>query len=201
MAKQEQQEVEQENPLQKVVDKVKTLSLMQNAHNLTPPMRQDDRSADIMIISALQSEPRILKIILQIKGQILDENNKPIQIRTPIMNEDGAAKMMFELLNISSETEYASYGEEEIPARIVLYMEQIYPRFTLWHKDYELDAKDFDYIYITLLSFIDSCFHKAKNGHFSRILTKTYSEDLLGRAIKDEEKKKKLNILQRMGIT
>jgi len=195
------QNQEEENPLQKVVDKVKTISLVNNAHNLTPPQRQDDRGNDIQIIQALQSKPRILEIILQVRGQCIGANGKPFQIRKPIMNDEGAAKFMFMLINIASETEYATYTEDEIPPRVVLYIEQIYPRFTLWHKDYDLDQRDFDYIYTTLLSFIDSCFHKAKNGHFSRILTKTYSEDLLGKAVKDNEQKQKQTILQRLGIT
>jgi hypothetical protein len=192
-------EQEEESPLQKTVDKVKTLNLVNNSHNLTPPQKQDDRTSDIMIIEALQSKPRILDVILQVKGQIIGANGKPVSIRRPIMNSEGAAKLMFELMNISAETEYATYSEEEIPGRIILYMEQIYPRFTLWQKDYELESKDFDYLYTTLLSFIDSCFHKAKNGHFARILTKTYSEDLLGRAIKDQDKKK-VGILEKLGL-
>jgi len=198
---QAEQEQEEQNRLQKVVDKVKTLSLVNNAHNLTPPNRQDDRANDIQIIQALQSKPRIAEIILQVRGQMMGANGKLIQLRSPIMNDEGAAKLMFVLLNISSETEYATYGEEEIPPRIILYIEQIFPRFTFWHKDYDLDPKNFDYIYTTLLSFIDSCFHKSKNGYFGRILTKTYSEDLLGRAIKDDEQKKKQTILQRLGVT
>jgi hypothetical protein len=197
----EEQEQSQENPLQRVVDKVKTISLVNNAHNLTPPQRQDDRSTDIMVIEALQSKPRIKEIILQVKGEVLGSNGKPIRIRKPIMNDEGAAKFMFELINISSETEYATYGEEEIGPRVILYMDQIYPRFTLWHKDYDLDSRDFDYVYTTLLSFIDSCFHKAKNGHFARILTKTYSEDLLGKAVRDKEEKTKQTFLQKMGVT
>lgn len=197
----EQPTQETENPLQKVVDKIKTVSLMNNAHNLTPPNRMEDRSSDIQIIQALQSKPRIMEIVLQVRGQMLGSNGKPIQVRSPIMNDEGACKLMFVLLNISSETEYATYSEEEIGPRIVLYMEQIFPRFTFWHKDYDLDPRNFDYVYTTLLSFIDSCFHKSKNGHFARILTKTYSEDLLGRAIKEDEKKQKQTILQRLGVT
>lgn len=194
------EEQQEENPLQRTVDKIKTVNLVNNAHNLTPPNKFDDRSSDIMIIQALQSKPRILEIILQVKGQIVNSSGKPIQIRTPIMNDEGAAKLMFILLNISSETEYATYGEEEIGPRIITYIEQIYPRFTFWADDYDLNPKDFDYIYTTLLSFIDSCFHKAKNGHYARILTKTYSEDLLGKAIKDKDEKNRQTFLQRLGI-
>lgn len=192
-------EQEEENPLQKTVDKIKTLNLVNNAHNLTPPQRQEDRSTDIMIIQALQSKPRILDVVLQVRGQIIGSNGKPVQVRRPIMNVDGAAKLMFELMNISAETEYATYSEEEIPGRITLYMEQIYPRFTLWQKDYDLESRDFDYIYTTLLSFIDTSFHKGKNGHFARILTKTYSEDLMGKAIKEQDKEK-VGFLQKLGL-
>ena len=190
---------EVENPLQKKVDKIKTISLISNSH-LTPPQQQIDNGRDIMIIQALQSKPRLMEIVLQVRGQVMGSNGKPIQVRQPIMNDAGAAKLMFMLMNISSETEYATYAEEEIGPRVVIYLEQIFPRFTFWHNDYDLDPKNFDYVYTTLLSFIDSCFHKSKNGHFARILTKTYSEDLLGKAVKDSEVKAKQTFLQKMGV-
>lgn len=192
---------EQENPLQKTVDRVKTLNLVSNAHQLTPPSRNENTGNEIYIIKALESSPRLQQIFLQVKGQMLDSNNNIIQVRDPIMNDNGAYKLMFELVNISGETEFATYSEEEIAPRVVLYMEQIYPRFTFWRDDYNLNPRDDDYIYSTLLSFIDSCFHKAKNGHFSNILKKTYSEDLLGRAIKDKDPNTRKTILQRMGVT
>ena len=191
---------EQENPLQKVVDKVKTINLVGNAHNLTPPQQQIDRSGDIMIVEVLKSEPRLAEIYLQIRGEIVDSKNKIIQVSQPIMNNQGAILLMNMLKNISRETEWATFGEEEIGPRVIWHYSEIVPRFTLDCQRYELNPADFHYLHTTVLSFIDSSFHKAKNGYYGNIIKRTYSEDLLGKAVKNEEAKTKQTFMQKMGI-
>ena len=182
---------EENEQLQEKVDKLKTLSLLNNLHNLNPPAKQNNNMSEILVVEALKVTPRLQDIYLEVRGLARGEDDKLIKISRPIMNMHGAFKLVKIIQHIAEEVEYANYDEDVIPGRIVLYYEMNYPYFTLWCKDYELDPMDFNYISTTLLSFIDSAFHKAKNGHFSRIVTKTYAEKTLDKAIEGNKKEEK----------
>jgi len=191
---------ETETQLQGKVDKLKTLSLLNNLHNLSPPNKTEGSMNEIMVIEALKVTPRLQEIYLEIRGMAEGKKGELVQVSKPIMNAHGAFKLVKIIQHIAEEVEYANYDEDEIPGRIVMYYNINYPYFTLWCKDYGLNPMDFNYVSTTLLSFIDSAFHKAKHGHFSRILTKTYAEKTLDKAISREDPRanKKGGVLSRL---
>lgn len=176
--------------LQNKVDKIKTLSLINNAHNLTPPpKKEEDEGQQIALIRALDQYPRIQEIFLEARGMIWDTKTKqPIQFSRAFMNIHGSWKLVSELKKISL-ADWSNFEEDKIPAYIVHFFNQIYPHFTIWHEEYDLDPKDFDYIKTTLQMFLLVSFYKAKGGKQLNVLGKTYSEDFLGRVMQNEQTK------------
>jgi len=178
--------------LQNKVDKLKLLNLTSNIHNLTPPPQrpEDDSGREIALIKGLSVAPRIAAIFLEIRGLEYDEKTKMfVQVTEPIMNISGAYRFCKILKNLASETEWASYSEEEIPSRIIHYFEENIPYFTFWHEEYDLAERDFNYVITTLQSFIDSCFHKSKSGKYINTLGRTYGEDVLKKALETDNVK------------
>jgi hypothetical protein len=173
------------------VDKAKAISLLQNLHNLTPPStKEEDPSKQVAIIEALKVTPRLLYLFLEIRGIMWDDNKKEsVQIVRPIMNLDGAYRFVKVLQHIAEETEWSNFHEDELNARILRHFENNYAYFTFWHEDYDLAPSDFNYINTTLMAFIDSSFHKAKGGKFVNLPGRVYSEDFLGKALREEQKK------------
>lgn len=194
---------EQAQKLQSKVDKIKTLSVINNAHNLgtgltPPPKRNDEDDNQIAIVKALDQYPRIQAIFLEARGLMYDEKQRKIvQISRPFMNVHGAWKLVSELLKISL-ADWSNFEEDRIPNYLVHFFSEIYPYFTFWHEDYDLDPKDFDYVKTTLQMFLLVCFYKAKGGKQLNVLGKTYSEDFLGRVMKDEgQQRKREGVLDR----
>ena len=181
--------------LQNKVDKLKLLNLTSNIHNLTPTQQKpDDSSRDIALVNVLSVYPRIVSLFLEIRGLEYDQKTKSfVQVTEPIMNFAGAYKLVQILKHIAQETEWASYGEEEINQRIIHYYEENLPYFTFYAEDYDLKPIDFNFVETVLKSFIDTSFHKSKSGKYINTLGRTYGEDVLKRALdtNTEQKSKK----------
>jgi hypothetical protein len=189
--------------LQNKVDKLKLLNLTSNIHNLNPPPQrpEEEQGREIALIRGLSVSPRITAIFLEILGLEFDVKEKTfIQVTEPIMNIKGAYLFCKKLKNISQETEWASFSEDEINSRIIHYFEEYYPYFTFWAEDYDLDPRNFGYVAATLQAFIDASFHKSKSGKFINTLGRTYSEDTLKKALETDNIKinKNAGFLERM---
>jgi hypothetical protein len=186
-------DLEETQQLQNKVDRLKTLSLLNNAHNLAPPIKRDvdDNESQITIIKALESAPRLKEIFLEARGLVFDEKeNKIVQISRPFLNVHGAWKLVAECKKIAQEAEWSNFQEENIPSYMDHFFRETFPYFTFWHEDYDLDPKDFDYVRLTLQMFILSSFYKAKGGKYVNLIGKTYSEDLLGKVMNQENNKR-----------
>jgi len=179
--------------LQNKVDKAKTLSLISNIHNLTPPKPKEvSDENNIAIIKALDSYPRIKDIFLEAQGLMWDDKKKEtIQISDRYMNKNGAKKLVAILLKIAL-ADWSNFSEDEIPKYLEHFFTEIYPKFTIWHEYYELDPKHFDYVAVTLQMFLLSSFYKAKGGKLLNVLGRTYSEDLLGRVMSIDKGKQQI---------
>jgi len=171
--------------LQNKVDKLKLLNLTSNIHNLTPPQQvNEDSSRDIALVNVLSVFPRIKSLFLEIRGLEYDPKDKVyIEVTRPIMNFAGAYKFVQILKHIAEETEWASYGEEEINKRIIHYYEENIPYFLFYAEEYELSPMDFNFVETVLKCFIDSPFHKSKSGKYINTLGRTYGEDVLKKAL------------------
>jgi hypothetical protein len=171
--------------LQNKVDTVKTLGLINQAHNLMPPQQKPDEDiGQIAIVKALEVTPRLMLLFLEIRGMEYDKDiKKIIKVADPIMNINGAYRLVKTLKHVAEETEWSNFNEEELNPRIFQHYVQIYPYFTFWHEQYDLDPSDFFYLSEVIMTFIDSAFHKAKGGKYVNVLGKTYSEDFLGRVM------------------
>jgi len=189
--------------MQEKVDKLKTLNLVSNFHNLTPPKNDNlDSSREISLVTALKVAPRIREIFLEIRGLELDEQGKEyLQVTRPIMNFEGAYRFVKILKNIAQETEWASFSEDEITRRIIHYFEVNYPNFTFYCDQYELNESDFNYIESTLQSFIDSSFHKAKSGKYINTLGRTYDEGVLKKALETSGDQRQNNSRRENGLS
>jgi len=179
-----EEQIDETQQLQNTVDKLKTLNLATNIHNLTPPQKKEENDENnIAIIKALDSYPRIQEIYLEAQGLMFDaKQKKTIQIANPYMNRNGAKKLVAILLKIAL-ADWSNFGEDEIPAYLNHFFKETFPKFTIWHEYYNLEPRDFDYVSVTIQMFLLSSFYKAKGGKLLNVLGKTYSEDLLGRVM------------------
>jgi hypothetical protein len=188
----EQPEESTTQKLQNKVDKLKLLNLTSNIHNLTPPQqKEEDPTRDIQLVRALSVSPRIAMKFLEIRGLEYDEKNRNfVQVTEPIMNTLGAYRFC-KILKMAEEIEWASYSEEEINSRIIHFFEENIPYVLFWAPEYDLNARDYNYVITTLQAFIDTSFHKSKSGKYINTLGRTYSEDTLKRALDTSEDKSK----------
>lgn len=177
--------------LQDRVDKMKAVAMASGLHNLTPPVKNNEKDENqVAIIESLKVTPRLRDLFLEIRGLIYSEDDKDfVQITMPIMNVDGAFRFVKICQHIAEETEWSNFTEEEINERILAYYEQNYPYFIFWNEEYELQPRDFNYISTTLMAFIDSAFHKSKNSKYLNSVRGMYTEDFVGRVIGNTQKK------------
>ena len=170
--------------LQNKVDKAKTLSLISNIHNLTPPKPKEASDENqVAIIKALDSYPRIQEIYLEAQGLMWDPKTKQaIQISEPYMNKNGANFLQSVLKKILL-GDWSNFPEEMIPKMLILFMNDILPSFTIWHDYYGLEPRNFSYVKTTLGMVMLSSFYRGKSGKLLNVLGRTYSEDLLGRVM------------------
>jgi hypothetical protein len=183
---------EETQQLQNKVDKLKLLNLTSNIHSLTPPQKKDEPDQDnVALVSALRVSPRLAAAILDLQGRQYDPQRKEIvQVVEPIMNIKGIWDFISVCRVLAENTEWATYSEDEIPQRLTHYYECSLPYFTFWYDEYELNPRNFVIIENYLKVFIDSAFHKAKQGKYINTLGRTYSEDLLNKALSNEQQKK-----------
>jgi hypothetical protein len=187
---------------QEVSEKAKALALFNNVHNLSPATsNKDEAQGQLAIIEALKVAPRLQNLFLEIRGLIYDERTKQtVQISKPIMNIDGAFRLIKIIQHIAEETEWANFPEDEIGKRIYFHFAQNFPYFTFYHEEYELDPADFSYVSTALITFIDSAFHKARNGKWINTVGKVYSEDMLGKVFNADKEKKSESWLQKLNV-
>ncbi len=192
--------VNEEDKLANTFNKAKVLGAVSGVHNLTPP--QYDRELDsnkVAIIEALKVSPRLQEMFLEIQGLEYDNRKKElIQISKPIMNIDGAFRLVKICKRIAEEAEWSYYAEDEINVRILAYYSENYPHFTFWNKEYELDPKDFNYVSTVLMAFIDAAFHKGKSAKFVNAVARMYNEDFLGRVMGGAIQEKKGGFLDKL---
>lgn len=181
-----------EDHLQNVVDKAKAYSLLQNLHNLSPPPQKDDKEDNkVAIIESLKVSPRLQNLFLELQGLVYDPDKKTIiRASRPIMNVNGAFRFVKICQHIAEEAEWSNFGEEEINSRIYEHYKNNYPYFTFWHEEYDLSPSDFNYISSTLVSFIDSAFHKGKNAKYINAVSRVYSEDFMGKIFQGQPQQK-----------
>ena len=178
--------------LQSTVDKAKTVSLLSNIHNLTPPVKSNEEDNNqVAIVKALESEPRLRQIFLEARGMVWDEKQKSaIQMSAPFMNIPGAWKLVAICKKISQESEFSNFHEDDIPQYMNHFYKTEFPAFTFFADEYELDPAHFDYVSTTLQMFLLGSFHKAKSGKYINLLGRTYSEDMIGKIMNADNKKK-----------
>lgn len=183
---------EQINPVQQKTDKLKTLSLLNNIHNIAPPIRDNSDNVSVNIVKALQGEQFVLKTIMQLKGMMFEPLKKEwIPYRSPVMNEEGIGNFIYTISNIAETIEY-SYIEKDDVGRFAAYLFRInYPYFTVYFNEYDLNKRDFNLIATLLFNFIISSLSKAKGGGHRNVVRGTYSEDVLGQALRTDEIKKR----------
>lgn len=177
------------NPLMDKVDKMRAVSFIQNAHNLTPPSRMSDSQGnEVAIVEALKAERYIVKIILELKGYFYDPLKKGyVQYRRPVMNELGIGNFIQCIENIMETIEFSYFKEENIPAYATHLYESNYPYYTVYCSDYDLSREDFNLISTILLNAIVTSLNKAKGGGHRNVVRGTYSEDLLGKVVSNNE--------------
>ncbi len=191
MERQNQREIENEK-MSNTFNKAKLLGAVSGIHNLTPPQQLNgDSEGKVAIIEALKVSPRLQEMFLEVQGlEWNDKKKELIQISRPIMNINGAFRLVKVCKRIAEEVEWAYYDEDEISARIMMYYAENYPHFTFWHKEYDLHQSDFNYVSSVLMAFIDSAFHKGKSAKFVNAISKVYNEDFLGRVLQNQKEKK-----------
>jgi hypothetical protein len=173
--------------LQNKVDKLKTTQLLRDlpSHHLTPPNpKDDDPTRDIALVNVLSVSKRVQDKFIEIRGLLYDDKKKMfVQIRKAIMNSDGAFKFCCTLRS-AEEIEWASYTEEELPQRLIHFFEENIPYFLFSpYDEYNLEPNDYDYVINNMQIFIDTSFHKARQGKFINTLGRTYGEDVLRKAL------------------
>lgn len=179
--------------MQNKVDKLKLLNLTSNIHSLTPPKdKNSSEENNVVLVQALKVAPRLAEDILMLQGRVIDPKTMEIkQVTRPIMNLEGIWLFFRTCKPLATETEWAAFSEEELPARLIHYYEQSFPYFTFWYEDYDLDPRDFNVIETILQAYIDAAFHKARHGKYINTVGRTYSEDLLSKAINNDNQTKK----------
>lgn len=181
-------------------EKAKALGMISNVHNLSPPKYdRDDDFGKVAIIESLKVGPRLRTMFFEFLGQEFDEETKKvIQVSSPTMNIHGAFRFVKICKRISEECEWSNFSEDEINRRTLAYYEETFPIFTIWHEEFELEPSDFGYVSAVLMSFIDGAFHKGKNAKMINAVTRVYSEDFLGKVMRDSKTDDKTSFISKL---
>ncbi len=184
------------------VNKLKTISLADNIHKLTPPTNLwQNQGSGIEIVEALKADPIIEGVQLELMG-LMEEplSHQYVPYRKPVMNQLGIGNFIQTIKAIAKTIEFSSLSEKDIPKFAMYNFKQNYPYFTIYFKEYELDRKDFNLIATILMNFIISSFYKAKGAGHRNVVRGTYSEDMLGRIVRgdESERQKKPGFMSRM---
>lgn len=182
----------EEDSVDKRTKRLKELSLVNNLHKITPQIQKDSEKEDVAIIKALRSSGLVESLILKLEGLRYDHTErKYVSYRRPVMNKLGIGNFVSVISTIAESVEFSNFKEKEIPKLALSLFKTNYPYFTVYYEDYQLDRKDFNLIATVLLSFILSSLNKAKGAGHRNVVRGTYSEDLLGRYVAEQEKREK----------
>lgn len=181
----------EDDEIKKNVEKLKTLSLADNIHKLTPQTRAEEPNQAIAIVEALKVDKLIMKLQIELQGKMYDHLQKKwINYRTPIMNSLGIGNLIMTVQSIAETIEFAYFDKDDIPKYAKFLFRMNYPYFTVYHLEYDLDRKDFNLIGSILFSYIISALMKSKGAGHRNVVRGTYSEDLLGRLTKNNQQEK-----------
>lgn len=184
---------------QKIVDGMKTISLLQNPQSLTPPIQKsEDTGREIMIIEGLKVSPRLFKIYLEARGLELDSKGEPHQRNHAYLNVRGSLKFVQIISHLAEETEFSNFQEDEIPARLMHSYERDIVEFKINKELYELETSDFNWIDSVYQTFIDSSYHKAKGGKFINVVGKTYDERGMQNLLNPQNREKPASFTERL---
>lgn len=174
----------QDDQLDKRTKQLKELSLVRNIHNLNPNLNDNSEKDGVAIINALKSSSLVQDATMELEGFYFDSvTRKIVKVRKPVMNKLGVANFISSIGNISKNYEFSNLKEKEIPKLANYYFRTNYPYFTVYHKEYELDRRDFNLVANLLLTFILASLKKAQGSGHRNVVRGTYSEDLLGKYV------------------
>ena len=195
----ELQEEDRTQHLQNVVDTVKTISLLQNQHSLTPPqIKPDETGREIAIIEGLKTKSDdMFKLYLEARG-LVEENGTYVQRYHPYFNVRGSLKFVQIIFHIVSPTEFSNFHEDEIPARLCHCYERDITEMKINQDKYELETCDFNWIDSIYQSAIDAAYHKAKGGKFINVVGKTYDEKGMFSLLNPQQKKENLSFADKL---
>lgn len=178
--------------IKKKVEKLKALSLTDNVHKLTPPTKFEDPNQSIAIVEALKADKLIVRLQIELQGLMYDHFSKKwVHYRNPVMNRLGIGNLIVTIQTIAETIEFSYFDKDEIPKYAKFLFRLNYPYFTVYHKEYELDRKDFNLVGSILFSYIVSALMKAKGAGHRNVVRGTYSEDLLGKLTKESQPEKR----------
>lgn len=182
----------QTDPMTESVNKLKAMAFINNIHKMSPPQSQmQNQGSGIEIVEALKADSIIEEVGLKLKGYEKDLISKQwTPYRKPVMNQLGIGSFIQKIEAISKTIEFSSLSEKDIPSFILYNFKEIYPNYTVYFKEYELDLKDFPTISTILMAFLISSFYKAKGAGHRNVIRGTYDENLIGRAFRDNETEK-----------
>lgn len=149
----------------------------------------DNHGTEIEIIKGLSAENTLERIQRKLQGQIYNyETRKWEEHRPAVMNELGIGNIMSVLQALSDNANFSHYKEKEIPKLAEFFFRTNYPTFTVYHKEFDLDSKDFNIIRTTLLFYALSTFKNALNAGHRNTVRGTLSEDVFKRAMATSNK-------------
>jgi len=192
------QEEDKIQQLQTLVDKGKTVSLinnlLHNQHNLTPPpQKEQDTGREIAIIEGLQTKDEdIYKLYLEARGFEYNQKTKTYEQKNhAYLNTRGALKFVQIIYHIIKPTEFSNFHEDEIPQRLTFNYERDIPEFKINKDLYDLETSDFNWIDSVYQAAIDAAYHKAKGGKYINVVGKTYDEKGMYNLLNPKQESKK----------
>jgi len=158
---------------------------------LTPPDNQQEYFNQVSIIKGLSTENDLAKIQLRLRGYSYDFlKGGWYQERKPILNAKGRGNFMATLQAIGDIANFSNYDEKDIPKLALMFFEENYPNYLVYHKDFELEPKDFNVIKTILQFWALSVLKNAKSAGHRNVVRGTLSENVLARALGTPETKK-----------
>ena len=106
------------------------------------------------------------------------------------MNWEGIGKYIILMRSISTDYEFSSLDEDEIPKRIRWLYENNLPEFTLYCEEYNLEEHDINTFSSILFSTIDAILHKSRNGRLLSAIARMYNEGTINKLLQGEEQTK-----------
>lgn len=153
---------------------------------------QEEYYNQVSIIRGLSTENSLERIQLKLRGYAFDYFKKQwIKSRKPIMNELGIGNFMGCLQGVADIVNFSYFESKDIPKLALLFFSDNYPYYLVYHKEFDLDPKDFNVIKTILQFWALSVLNNAKNAGHRNVVRGTLSEGILARALGNEPEKKK----------